>query len=261
MTDKSRFTSRHTGFCLTTLLSVAFCGAYAQARDMSVTDERPVAKAIEKLEQLYRVPITYEDTLYLNDNDIKDVTATVRLDHGTGDSAERVLVPARRSITFTLPEAQADAEPSAGHSEASLAAVKALLDRYTLAGGTGAFTVSEDSSGLHVVSRAFIDASGQRQTLKPALDAQISIMQPLQPALNVIEKICSLVSAGGGRTVDLGTIPTNLLATHLVKVDVKNVSAREILEDISKQVGMPLSWQLFCDPADGGCALNMHTVR
>jgi len=243
------------------LLSGAFCNAYAQTQDVSVTDERPIAKAIEKLERLYRVPITYEDTLYLNANHFVDVTEAVRLDHGTGNNPQRVLVPARRTITLGLPENQSGiatrSEPE--RSAAAFAAVKNMLDTYALGGGAGAFTVSEDSSGLHVVSRAFVDASGRPQTLKPALETRISLSQK-GPALAVIEEICRQISSGGG-VVDVGTVPVNLLANRQVSVDARNEVARDVLESISKQIAVPLSWQLFCDPGDGGCALNMHVVQ
>jgi hypothetical protein len=260
MINKAMSMRQHAAFWLAGLLSVALCGTCAQAQDVSVTDERPIAKAIEKLEHLYRVPITYEDTLYLNDNDVVDVTAAVRLDND-GSNPHRVLVPVRRTITFALPETQAGAMRSqSGQSAAALAAVKSLLDSYALAGGAGVFDVSENSSGLHVVSRAYADVSGQLQSLKPALETRVSITEGLRPAFDVLDEICGQISLGG-RVVDVGTVPTNLLANHPVNVDVKSASARDILGSISKQIGVPLSWQLFCDPGDGGCALNMHVVQ
>lgn len=262
MRNKAMIVKQHVRLWLAGLFTVAFCCTCAQAQDISVTDERPIAKAIEKLERLYRVPITYEDTLYLNDNDIVDVTAGVRLDHD-GSNPERVLVPARRTITFPSPETQTARamRSQSGRSAAALAAVTSLLDSYKLAGGTGDFTVSRNSYGLHVVSRAFTDGSGQPQSLKPALESQVSITQRERPAMDVIEEICRQISSRGGRTVDVGTSPINLLANHLVNVDVKNAGARDVLESISKQIGVPMSWQLFCDPGDGGCALNIHAVQ
>jgi len=257
MTYEARIMGQHVGYWLAGMVLVAFC-AYAQAEEMSVTDERPVAKAIELLEQRYHVPITYEDTLYLNDNEIADVTAEVRLDHD-GSNPQRVLVPVRRTVTFFAPETTTGKSQGA-RLEAALDAVMSLVDSYALAGGAGGFTVSQDASSLHVVARAFTDASGKSQTLKPILEAQVSIAGRPQSAFAAIEEVCRQTSSAA-RVLDVGTTPINLLANHPVNLDLKNAQARAVLESISKQMAAPLSWQLFCGPRDGGCALNVHVVE
>jgi hypothetical protein len=134
-----------------------------------------------------------------------------------------------------------------------------VLDSYTFSGGAGSFTVSEDSFGLHIISRAFTDASGKSQILKPALETQISITHRLKPALTLINEICKQLSTADGGVVELGAVPMKLLASHLVNVDVTNGAARDILESISKQIEVPLSWELFCD--HDRCALNIHVVE
>lgn len=161
---------------------------------------------------------------------------------------------------LALPETEVDMESYSERSAAALAAVRSVLDSYAGAGGAGAFTVSEDASGLHVVSREFKDASGQVQILKPVLETRIS-MTNSGSALDAVEKICQQVNLGSKVGIGLGTVPMNLLANTAVNVDVKNVAARDLLESISKQIGVPLGWELFCDPRDGGCALNMDAVQ
>lgn len=254
---------QHVSLWLTGLLCVACHGAVSAAQEISVTDERPVAKAIEKLEAIYRVPISYEDTRYLSNNDMTDVTEAVRLDQGKGDDPSRVFVPARRTLTFDLPEtpARAAVTSPSERSAAALAALKGLLDSDALAGGTGGFQVSEDSSGLHVVSRSYRDASGRTQKLKPVLDGQITLKVRSQPALDVLDEICKQLSPDGGAAINVGTVPMNLLANSPVDVEAKNVAARDALESISKQIGARVAWQLLCEPGDGECALNMHIVR
>jgi hypothetical protein len=244
------------------VLSIAVYGTCAHAQEVTLTDGRPIATAIEtlSLEHLYGVPITYEDTLYMNDNDIADITEAVRADHD-GSNLNRVLVPVERTITFTLPEPQPSetVRSQSERAEAALAAVKSVLDSYTFSGGAGSFTVSEDSFGLHIISRAFTDASGKSQILKPALETQISITHRLKPALTLINEICKQLSTADGGVVELGAVPMKLLASHLVNVDVTNGAARDILESISKQIEVPLSWELFCD--HDRCALNIHVVE
>jgi hypothetical protein len=260
MTKKPMLSKRRFAFWLAGMMSVALCGGYARAgSNRTVTDERPVAKAIEELERQYRVPITYEDTLYFSGDEVADVTESVRLDHGYGSDATRVLVPVRRTIGFALPESGSESETA--RSEAALEAVRGVLDSYALAAGTRAFTVSQDGSGLHVVGRIFRDAAGHEQKMRPFLDKMISMSGQGRPALEVLQEMCRKVSAQGGKVLNLGTAPTNLLAHHQVNLNEKNVRARNVLESVSKQMGVRLSWQLFCDPADGGCALNLHVVE
>jgi hypothetical protein len=242
------------------VLVFAVCSSTAKAQDMTVSNARPIVAAIEKLnlEHSYRVPITYEDTLYVNDNEIEDATEEVRQDHD-GSSLNRVFVPVDRTITISLSEVKA-APPGTDPTErfeAALHAVQNVLDSYAFSGGPGAFTVSQDASGLHVISRAFTNRSGQSQTLRPALDTRISVKAKGISALVVVEQITKQLS-GEGLAVELGAVPMKLLSYRMVNVDIEQGTARDALETISKQIDTPLSWQLLCDPA--GCALNLHVV-
>jgi hypothetical protein len=240
------------------LLSIVLCSALASGQEVSITGERPVQKAIEKLEDLYRMSITYEDTLYMNAGDFVDVTAEVRLDHD-GSNPNRVLVPTRRTITFPLSEtAIGKTKSSQERKAAALAALKTMIDSDALAGGNGGFTVNEDAAGLHVISRAFRDASGQSESMRPILEIPVWITLQRQPALDVIEQICQQVSLRGRLPLGVGIVPLNLLANSLVSVDANNATARDVLENISQQIGITLSWDLRCDPREGECALNMH---
>ena len=254
---KIKMTAQHAGLLLAGLLSIAFCTTFVSSQEVSITSERPIQMAAERLEDLYRVPITYEDTLYMNADDFVDVTAEVRLDHD-GNNPNRVLVPVRRTITFLLAEAEISKMKSQPErSAAALMALKSVIDSYALAAGAAEFNAFQDSAGLHVVSRAFHDVSARSETMRPVLEIPVWITQQQRPALDVIEEICQQVSLRGRLPLDVGTVPTNLLANKTVSVDAKNANARDVLESISEQVGVPLSWQLLCDPR-GGCVLNLH---
>jgi hypothetical protein len=139
--------------------------------------------------------------------------------------------------------------------------VKSLLESDAVSGGTGGFAVSEDAAGLHVAARSFRDASGRTQKLTPIVDGKITLKAQAQPALAVLEEICKQLSPDGAPALHLGTIPLNFMGNSLAAVDANNEAAREALESLAKQVGAPVSWQMFCDPGDGGCALNLHVVR
>ena len=63
-----------------------------------VTPGRPVADAILKLEPLYGWAITYEDTPYVYDGDIEDVTSRVRKDRKSASRRTADPRPARPDI-------------------------------------------------------------------------------------------------------------------------------------------------------------------
>jgi hypothetical protein len=253
---KIKMTTQFAGLSLAGLLSIAFCTTSATSQEVSVTSERPVQAAVEQLEDLYRVPITYEDTLYMNEDDFADVTAEVRLDHD-GSNPHRVLVPARRTITFPAEAEIGRVKSQSERSAGALMALKNVIDSYALAAGAGEFSVFQDSAGLHVVSRTFRDVSARLETMSPVLEMPVWITKQHRPALDVIEEICRQVSLRGRLPLDVGTVPTNLLANTPVSIDAANAKARDVLESVSEQVGVPLSWHLLCDPR-AGCALNIH---
>ena len=76
-------------------------GAPVRAGEATASDPRPVAKAAEQLERLYRVPITYEDPAYAYPGAIDDVTAAVRRGPAAPGPAGRVLVPRGGTISYT----------------------------------------------------------------------------------------------------------------------------------------------------------------
>ena len=97
---------------LMTLIGVMLSGsiaAHAQSQSLTVDSARPVADAVEKLETIYLVPITYEEILYLHSGE------TTTNDKG-------LVVLKHRAVTFTY-----DLPPKGATLEARKAlAVKAL---------------------------------------------------------------------------------------------------------------------------------------
>src|ERR1051326_6000590 len=88
------------------LIISAFCGQDSQGTNqmkLSVEDPRPVAKAIEMLEEKYGWVITYEDPRYVHESEIADVTLKVRrvLDKYKPGEAPKVLIARGGVLEFT----------------------------------------------------------------------------------------------------------------------------------------------------------------
>jgi hypothetical protein len=81
---------------------VLSCGA-AYEDSVTITDPRPVAKAIEQIESRYGWPATYEDPPYVHESQMLDVTAVVRSGGQEADTAgasNRVLIPRGGTVSF-----------------------------------------------------------------------------------------------------------------------------------------------------------------
>jgi hypothetical protein len=69
------FRARHVMIAMV-LMVTCFGNACASPNTLTVQDARPVAKAIQELENRYGWRITYEDPPYIHNSDITDVTET-----------------------------------------------------------------------------------------------------------------------------------------------------------------------------------------
>jgi hypothetical protein len=98
---------------------------------LSISDPRPVAKAVELLSQRHGLVITYEDPPYAFEGDLKDVTAEVS--RSPVAPGHRVLVP-RGSMTLTYSVSQATGTPE--HADAL---IRNVLDTHLAAGGGSQF--------------------------------------------------------------------------------------------------------------------------
>ena len=100
---------------------------------ISVTDPRPLARAIETLEAHYGWVITYEDPRFVFPGDIEDVTLSVRRD---GRTAPKVLIPRGGEFNFQYPTAR-----GAAPNESRL--LQQLLNEYHLTGHPGVFRLAQ----------------------------------------------------------------------------------------------------------------------
>jgi hypothetical protein len=143
----------------------------------------------------------------------------------------------------------------------ALGTVNTMLAEFQASRNLDLFSASSGNLAVHVTAQRYLDSGGVLRSFVPFLDATLTISSTKRPALLVVEAIVRLVSRQSQIKVELGIVPTNLLATHLGSMYADSATARDILEEIARQLGAPISWQLFCDPGNEGCALNMHMVQ
>jgi hypothetical protein len=219
--------------------------------NITVSDPRPIAAALEALERRYGLAITYEDPEYVYSSDLKDVTALVRKD---GRSFPRVIVP--KGGPFQFQYLVKDGKPL----EETTILIRRLLTECATLGGP-VFDVQQRATTRgtewHVIPVEVRDNQG-RFVAKPALlDTPIFIPLEKRSALHVLSLICDELSRISAHRVGLGLVPMNPLHAYQVEMGAANQPARDVLANL---LGQPMAWQLFYDPGLGWYALNIHLV-
>jgi hypothetical protein len=237
--------------------------ACASPNTITVQDPRPVAKAIEELENRYGWKITYEDPPYIYYSDITDVTVTpwpgvpvqnqsqLQLFQHAPAANHRTLVPKGGSLSFTLPPANPD----------EFGTVEALVKSYNSSHQGIVFAVIQGVGVLHVVPRDATGSFGYHEPVKPVLDTVITVEPKERTALALLEEVCRKISVGTNTDVVVGESPTNMLVQMKTSIGGSRKTARSILDQLILESGAPLSWQLFYGPDNPvGYALNIDLV-
>jgi hypothetical protein len=195
------------------LSSLALCTlAYAQSKTVEVTEGKPIAKAVQMLETIYGVPITYEDTMIVNESQLEDITEKVQR---TPDPSHRITGPKPITLSFTYKL------PSSGPSPGGLSQIKAenetrasealssVLDGYAAAGGPVTFNVTEEDGIFHVMATNFLNEEGKLQQITPLLDTKITILPGQRNRLKLFQDICQELTKATGTKVWEGDFPDN----------------------------------------------------
>jgi hypothetical protein len=101
----------------------------SDTHQLSVTDPRPVAKAMEALSDRHGVAITYEDPSYEFEGDLVDVAS--QLSRTPLRPGQKLLIPRGRPIEFTY-----TISSSAGKPDRVDAVIRRVLDTYAASGAS-----------------------------------------------------------------------------------------------------------------------------
>ena len=228
--------------------------------NLTVNDPRPVAEAVWQLEKKYGWIVTYEDPIYINSNEIADVTLQVRrdLDQYKPGEAPKVFIPkgGELSISFYLnPDTGRPVEPPE-------TVVQRLLDANSAVGYAGKFRLESNRRVMHIIPTGYKDISGAVISHPSILDSIITIPAQERTGLQSLELLCDAVSLSARMKMRLGTLDRNLFGNSRNRIGVNRVKARvflmRTLETVNLYAGH--SWQLFYDPTMKNYALNIHPV-
>lgn len=231
------------------LSSLASCSfACAQSKTVGVTDRNPVLKSIKMLEDLYHVPVSFEDSRYVNKSLLEDVTEQVQR---TPDPSHRIMSLKERTLSFTykLPPQPPSAEAgwpfitggwrrTREERVAKLVdALKSVLDGYAAAGGPESFSVIEEDGRVRVMATNFLNEEGKLQPLPAILDTKITIPPGQRTRGALLNEICRVLSTTIGVRVEVWNPPIGIASESVQKRDLTTISgsgvtARSLLSQL-----------------------------
>ena len=246
----------------------------AEPQSIAISDPRPVAAAMERLESVFGIPITYEDPPYSDPRTIVDVTSAVR--RGREDlGAGRVLIPRGSDFSFSF---DAPTAPVGGSrppavalatgqrrpvfGDAASRAISSALKSHADSGDSTVFSAMRDGhGGFHVVPVRVSNPAGHLEPARPLFDTAISIGAKKRMGMELVSEICESLSMSTGTKVFVGTFPVSLFAAWVSAVTAVDEPARSVLDRFLGESAVLLSWQLFYDPGLRLYTLNIHPVR
>jgi hypothetical protein len=233
-------------------------------QQLSISDPRPVAKALEILSQRHGIVITYEDPPYAAESDLKDVTTAVS--RSPLKPGQSVLVPRGGVLELTY-----SVSAPTGKLDNSDAVIRKILDAHLVTGAGSQFELIQQGDVFHVVPVMVKNSAGAWVATRSILDAPITL--PVQPrsGTQIVDAICNALSTSKVR-VAVGMVPEAPLASGRVVEGGTNEPARDILsrslKQLSTEAGKRLGagdqrqyvWQLLFDPSSKMYFLNLSLL-
>jgi len=271
MTHSHSFSLLRQVLVLAILLSTA--AAHAETRAVTFSEGHAVREAVDRLEAVYDVPITYEDPPM---------------------SYEQEVAKAAKPLFFSYEVPAPDATLETRKALASEALANMLQNYAALWWGGDMFKVVEGNGGFEIVPVQYLDKAGHIVKAQPILDTPISLpSQDRTPAETIVE-ICKAVSAASGGTLmpgSLAAVPNNTMERNqdgfdpTVTFSASNEPARDVLARLFAQlpasgdkagpcknrgiggngdqncywdVPANLTWQVWC--GEGICLLHTQLI-
>lgn len=198
----------------TYIIVVLFFSSMAHAENVTFnfSEGRAVEAAADKLEEVYSLPISYEDPLYGNDTELKGTL----------------------SFSYEVPAADATEDTRKALAASALASV---VKNYNAIRGAEIFTVAEGNGGFYIIPVRDVNETGQIESLQAVLSTPISFPVEQLTAANAVRKIASAVTAAAN---GLELIPYGLgpVPKTPVEIGAQNEPARTVLARVLSQLSL-----------------------
>ncbi|MFZ0319796.1 MAG: hypothetical protein WAL56_11780 [Candidatus Sulfotelmatobacter sp.] len=217
-------------------------------------DSRPLAQALDALQQKYGWRVNYEDPQYTSKVDLIDAKG---LQDKSSYPNGQHRVPNGGSFAAEL-----GAVPAAQASLDEKKTLQSLIDSYNRSSNPGRFELREDRTeqAFDVVGTAAHDSEGRIAPQPVLLDSSITIDTQERTFSDTVDLICQKLAEKTHVPITFGVHPLGLDRVH-VTVGGKDLTGRSLLLRAIDPTGRKLCWRLLFDPDSGGYFLNLQLVK
>jgi hypothetical protein len=241
--------------------------AHAETKSVTLFEGHAVRDAVDRLEAIYDLPVTYEDPPM---------------------SYEHEVLKTARPLSFSYEVPPPNATPEQRKALAA-AALSNVLQSYSALWSGDMFKVVEGNGGFEIIPVQYLDKTGNMELAKPILDTPISLPQEERTPAETIRAICKAVSAASGGDLTAGSLAAIPNYTNwggggdqrTLTFGASNEPARDVLTRLFAKLpaagaqpgGGPcrkgdqtcywdvpanLTWQVWC--VGGFCTLNTQII-
>ncbi len=222
---------------------------------LTVKSARPLATALDVLQNKYGWSVDYEDPQYLAKSDLVE-SNDARYTNYTSGAHPRVPNGSAFSVDFPAGEA-AGPDPEK--------TLKILIEAYNKTSNPGEFELRIQGQRFDVVGIAAHDDSGKMKKQSPPLDAVVALSAQESLTVAAVTSVCDQISKLTSQNVGIGVYPQNVFNRPLKIVGAEKLPARDALSRIFA-TALPgkdknISWRLFYDPDSQSYVMNLHLRR
>jgi hypothetical protein len=218
-------------------------GETAKSQALSVKSGRPLADMLEKVERLYTVPINFEEGPYESAADLKSIP----------------LVQADGSVRTSLATPVIDFDVNIGDGQSSaFDAAQVVLGVYESKGLPGAYALTQGSDHIDVVPTQIRASAGGMRSVTPVMGSSVEFPLATRSVAETLQLVTQSISSRAGVKVILLNTPFKL--TDTVTIGAAGEAARNVIANIGKAFGVPMSSQCLYDADSKTYYLNVHAV-
>lgn len=228
-------------------LQIAVCAAIglqsnAQPITITVTGVRGVAEALDRVQQLFLKPITYEELPFESPAELRKVTVL-------GKEGTKQLLAGPVS-DFTVVLDTVDSSP--------YLAAQSVLGAYKSAGRPGTYQVVQQNNRVDVVPAQVLGADGSTRHVTPVMSRPVTFPRAKRTLPDTVKLIVDALASESGFKV----IPLNLPGQLLEQVELgaTGESAADVIENLGKSLNRSVSFQCLFEPNEKAYYLNLKSV-
>ena len=207
---------------------------------LSVNSARPLADMLARIQQLYKVPVNFEEAPYADPTELKASNAM-------GANGRRTLAPVGGQFQVVLDEKDTDAD----------SAVQTVVMAYTASGLPGRYQVMQREGSVAVVPVQAKAIDGQMHQISPIMETPITLTAEPRPTLEALNLLAAAIFKSTGAKIYVSTV--GIPESHITNQGASGEPAEEVL---SRILGDPahIAFQALYDPNGKAYYLNIAPI-